>query len=307
MLLRGPGVDMNQSAYPEVSVIMSVYNQMNFTQLRESVNSILFQSFSNFEFIIYSDGSNEDVNNQLKFIAEHDNRIRLLSSSENNGLAYSLNTCIRSAKGRYIARMDADDISEHNRLFLQVQYLREHPEVAFVGCNAKLIDDKGVWGVRRMKEVPERKDYLRFSPFIHPTIMIRRSVLEYNCYNESKKHWRCEDYELFIRLFQLGYKGCNLQKELFLYRENSEAYKKRKWKYRVQEYQLRKANFHQFDIPFFIRGLYIIRPLVGGLVPGRMLFWMKKKYHNWVDRYEKWNTTATYTISENYQEKSDTA
>ena len=96
---------------PEISVIMGVYNQFNKDILLAAVDSILKQSFTDFEFIIYDDGSHPEAAILLKEVEQLDKRIVLIGHEENHGLAFSLNACIDVAKGKYIARMDADDIS----------------------------------------------------------------------------------------------------------------------------------------------------------------------------------------------------
>ena len=123
---------------PQVSVIMPVYNAERF--LRLAIDSILGQTFSNFEFIIINDGSTDG---SLKIIKSYkDSRIHLISRP-NKGLAPSLNEGLTRAKGQYIARMDADDISLPKRLAQQVDFLDQNPTVGLVGSNYIIIDDSG--------------------------------------------------------------------------------------------------------------------------------------------------------------------
>ncbi|MCL2254586.1 MAG: glycosyltransferase [Lachnospiraceae bacterium] len=284
---------MSKLKSPAISVIMSIYNQKDPERLRKAIYSILGQSFHDFEFIIYNDGSDDDIYHQLAEYAKVDERIIVLHNSVNQGLAYSLNACIDVAKGKYLARMDDDDISSVNRFRVQYEYLEKHSEVAFVGCNASLIDDDGVWGHRMMPENPAKKDYLRFSPFIHPTVMIRRSVLEEgNNYNTSKETLRCEDYELFMRLNKAGYLGHNIQQELFYYREDKKSYHKRTLRSRAAEMRVRYANFKDLKLLSPIGFLYVIRPLISAIVPAEMILHIKQNYH-------KQNTMTTYESYEN--------
>ena len=212
---------MDRETAPKISVIMGIYNQWNREYLDQAVMSVLRQSFWDFEFIIYNDGSDPEVCGYLEKYVQMDERVVLINSPENHGLAYSLNTCIDLARGKYLARMDDDDICDRDRLAVQYEYMEAHPEIAYAGCNAKLIDERGVWGRRVMPEFPMKQSFLRFSPFIHPTVMIRRSIFDtQEAYRFSKDTWRCEDYELFMRLLKLGYRGANIQQELFFYREN---------------------------------------------------------------------------------------
>lgn len=162
----------------KISVIMGVYNQFDEEQLHTAVNSILEQSESDLEFIIYNDGSVPQVAETINKLKELDDRIIIIDAKENNGLAYSLNKCIEKATGDYIARMDADDISYKERFKEQVEFLEEHPEYHWCGCNAVLFDENGEWGERIMVEAPEDKDFWKFSPFIHPSVMYRAEIFE---------------------------------------------------------------------------------------------------------------------------------
>lgn len=264
----------------EISVVMSVYNQWDSKQLKESIFSVLEQTFHNFEFIIYSDGSDAAVLEQLRQYAEQDERIVLIHNPLNHGLAYSLNTCIDVAQGKYLARMDDDDICIPERFAVQYEFMETHPEISFVGSNAKLMDDDGVWGIRRMPEWPDKQDFLKYSPFIHPSIFVRRSVFEKaGDYQASKETWRCEDYELFMRLWKLGYCGYNLQKELIYYREDRNAYRKRKWKYRMDEMRLRYRNFKEMKMLLPFGWCYVFRPIAAGIVPSGLILGMKRLYH----------------------------
>lgn len=263
---------------PKISVIMGVYNQWDKTALLSAVRSILDQTFEEFEFIIYDDGSDAAVAEYIKELAQLDPRIILIGKEENHGLAFSLNACIRKARGKYVARMDADDIALPERLAVQYQFMETHPEYAWCGSNAKLFDEKGVWGRRCMKETPEDRDYLPFSPFIHPTVMYRSSLFEKNGgYQVSEETLRCEDYEIFMRLHQAGYAGYNLQDILFCYRENRSSFEKRKMKYRINEAKLRYRNFKAMRLLWPFGWCYVIRPVIGGMLPVSFVAWMKRK------------------------------
>ncbi|OGM89308.1 hypothetical protein A2108_00695 [Candidatus Wolfebacteria bacterium GWA1_42_9] len=183
----------------KLSVVMSVYNGERF--LREALESILSQTFADFEFIIINDGSKDG---SLGIIKKHpDPRMKVISR-ENRGLIYSLNEGIGSAQGEYIARMDADDISLPNRLEEQVRFLDDHPDVWLCGSWAELIDEKGEKqgelktpiGVRNVK-----KSFFWHNPFIHPSVIFRKkAVRELGGYNPKFRH--VEDYELWSRLMK---------------------------------------------------------------------------------------------------------
>ncbi|MDE7300301.1 MAG: glycosyltransferase [Lachnospiraceae bacterium] len=271
---------MKEKKRPEISVIMGVYNQWDSGRLQESITSVLEQTFRDFEFIIYSDGSDAAVLEQLEQYARQDERIVLIHNPLNHGLAYSLNMCIDVAGGKYLARMDDDDVCVPERFAVQYEFMEAHPEISFSGSNAKLLDDRGVWGIRRMPEWPDKRDFLKYSPFIHPSLFVRRSVFETEGdYRAGKETWRCEDYELFMRLWKSGCRGCNLQKELLYYREDRNAYRKRKWKHRMNEMRLRYRNFREMKLLFPFGWCYVLRPVVAGIVPSGLIFGAKRLYH----------------------------
>lgn len=268
---------MRTAHTPLVSVIMGVYNQYDEKQLLLAVNSILMQTFRDFEFIIYDDGSETEPAAFLQDLMRQDKRIRIIRCDENRGLAFSLNCCIKEARGTYLARMDADDFSLPNRLEEEVRFLEEHPEYDWVGCNAKVFAGKSIRGTRIMAEEPNQYNFLPFSPYIHPTVMFRRTLFESgSCYNVSEETLRCEDYELFMRLYQKGYRGYNLQKILFLYREDLNAYRRRTCKNRLQEMKIRKKNFHKMDLPWKKRLMYVMRPVVSIMIPYPLISYYKK-------------------------------
>lgn len=262
---------------PEISVIMGVYNQLDKDVLNLAVDSILNQTFPDFEFIIYNDGSCMQTVSFLDEIKKSDRRIVLIGNEENKGLAFSLNECIKKAKGKYIARMDADDFSLPNRLAEQKSFLDNNPEYSWCGTNAELFDETGVFGKREMPERPEKRDYLRFSPYIHPTVMYRRNLFfEVEGYTVDELTSRCEDYELFMRLRRMGYRGYNIQKFLFRYREDKASFTRRSMKHRWSEAKIRMRNFRKLGIMWPLGWLYSIRPIVGGLLPNSIIMHLKR-------------------------------
>lgn len=261
-----------------VTVVMGVYNQHNAKQLEEAVHSILTQTMQEWELLICDDGSEGEAANNLKAYENRDPRIRVLRHSQNRGLAATLNTCISQARGKYIARMDADDISRPERLKRQYEFLEIHTEYAFVGCCADLIDEHGVWGFREMPRRPEKRDFLPFSPFIHPSVMVRRETyLQSGGYLVSKETWRCEDYELFMRLYAMGFRGYNMRERLFCYREDRSSYERRKIRFRMDEAKIRHRNFKNLNMTGPVTWLYIIRPVAAGFLPVSVLMYIKKR------------------------------
>ena len=251
--------------------------------MERSVRSILDQTLSDLEFLIYDDGSEREDAEVLDKLQGLDRRIRLLRGDGNQGLSHGLNICIRQAKGKYLARMDADDDCLPERLERQVEFLEQHPKFAFAGCGALLFGKEGIWGKRRMKEQPDAKDFLKYSPYIHPSVVFRREVFLnqkgelFRAYDTSQGIGRSEDYELFMRLHREGCFGYNLQEELFLYREDDSGYRKRKFSFRLKECRVRYAGFQKMGIPFPRRLPASIKPLLLGMLPVRLYGWHKQR------------------------------
>lgn len=263
----------------KISVIMSVYNTKDYNMLKQAIDSILDQTYKNFEFIICDDGSNDSTYNYLVEFAKKDKRIVIIQNKDNLTLGPALNHCLAVARYPYIARMDADDISLPNRLELQLEYLESHKDVALVGTNVKLINDNSqVVGSRKYPTFLSKADFIKNCAICHPTIMIRKEVLErMHGYSKKKKHIRVEDYEIFLKMITRDYKMVNLEDELFLYRQNLHNYKQSKYKYCINEYKLREEYIPKLSNGK-INSYYIIKPLLVGLIP-KLIYKKLKKYN----------------------------
>lgn len=257
---------------PEVSVIMPVYNMAEDIQLlKAAVASIKNQTYKEWELIICDDGSTDTTMRAVKQIAGKDARIRVIRNQKNRGAGYARNACIRASAGKYIAVMDADDISEPQRLEKQAAFLDQHPEYALVGCNARMIDSRGIWGERILEENPVKESFLSTLPFVHPSVMLRREVIEeLHGYAVTKLTRRVEDYEFLMRLYACGYKGYNMQEMLFSYREDLDSYKKRTYSCRIDESRVRYQGFLKLGI---LKGnfRYVLKPVFVGMVPAGIM------------------------------------
>lgn len=185
---------------------MSAYNGSP-DYLRESIDSVLKQSFTDFEFIIIDDGSSDDSWSTLSDYAVSDRRIRLLRNRQNMGLTKSLNKGLSHAQGEYVARQDADDISLPTRFEKQVAWLKEHPETVLVSSEIQRIKPDGTFGKVTERACPSEllPWHLIFHNHLggHSQVMFRRqSVLELGGYNEAYRY--SQDYELWCRLVKVG-------------------------------------------------------------------------------------------------------
>lgn len=200
-----------------VSVILPAYNAELY--LKEAIDSILVQTFTDFELIVLNDGSNDSTEDII--LSYTDSRIIYVKNQENLGLIATLNKGISLAKGKYIARMDADDIALPERLFKQVTFLESNTQYGVVGSFAQIIDSKNIYKVPVTNEAIKAFLYID-SPFIHPSMVIRKDLLINNLYDHQ--YHRIEDYELWVRL-SVQTKFYNIPEVLLNYRvlEGSES------------------------------------------------------------------------------------
>ncbi len=138
-------------------------------------------------------------------------------------------------------------------------------------------DQTGVYGERKVKEKPEMVDMLKTSPFINPTVMFRKEVLEsVSAYRVSKDTVRVEDYDLYMRLYAKGHKGYNLQEKVLYYYQDHNYYNKINWRNRLGECRTKYRNFRKLGIAK-IDYIYVLKPLITIVVPRRILSWKQQR------------------------------
>lgn len=209
---------------PMISVLMPVYNAEQF--LREAIDSILCQTYTDFEFLIFNDGSTDKSSEIIK--SYDDKRIICFDYVINSGYLNHLNEGIKIAKGKYIARMDADDISMPDRFEKQITFLESHSDIALLGSSAIIIDESGQ--EKKVTNVIE-SSHLIFtqlffeSPFFHTSVMGRTPVFREFKYNDN--YYVAEDYYLWSQI-AMKYKLANLNEPLIKYRHHAESISSRK-------------------------------------------------------------------------------
>lgn len=250
-----------------VSVLMGVYN--NEQTVGKSIESILNQTFTDWEMIICDDGSSDNSYNVVLEYCKRDSRIKLIKNEKNQGLSYTLNKCLENATGEYSARMDGDDLCDETRFQKQVDFLDSHPEFGFVSTTMKRFDEKGVYDIPETREnyVPTLKDYIKGSPFCHAPVMIRTSAyLQVNGYRVRDEVLGVEDYDLWFRLYAKGIKGCIIREPLYNMFDGRDAAKRRTFKRRKNEYWVRKQGYKLIKAPLRYR-IYALKPIIIGLIP----------------------------------------
>lgn len=257
---------------PRISVIMGMYNSKSYDYLEKALNSILNQSYTDFEIIICDDGSTNDCVSWAKEIVGDDSRVKFIANEKNSGLAFSLNHCLEIAAGEYIARMDDDDISDVKRFEKQIEFFERYPEYDVVGTIADVCDENGIiYGEYLLEEIVTKKSFLWNSPILHPSIIAKKESLErVSGYRIAKETSRCEDYDLFMRMIANNMKLYNIQEKLLTYRIVNDTTKKyRPMKVRIEEAIVRYKGFKEMGI--LIKGLpFIIKPILIGLIPAKL-------------------------------------
>tara|TARA_B100001287_G_scaffold72444_1_gene60079 strand:- start:11039 stop:12055 length:1017 start_codon:yes stop_codon:yes gene_type:complete len=206
---------------PLCSVVMSVYNGSEF--LSDAIESILQQTYKNFEFIIINDASTD---NSLEIIKSYnDHRIVLIENKKNIFLAASLNKGIKASQGKYIIRMDADDISMPNRISKQVQYMENNPDIGICGTCSEIIGFNPGYSKYSAENHIIKYKLLYECHLLHPTIIIRSDIIEKHqlYYNESYR--KNQDYELFVRAIDKTNYG-NILDYLLKYRQTEHNIKR---------------------------------------------------------------------------------
>ena len=199
---------------PAVSILMPVYNTASF--LREAMDSILSQSFTDFELIVLNDCSPDNAEEILDTYA--DPRIVRYKGDKNVGLSNILNVGIGLASGKFIARMDSDDISFPDRLQIQVDFLESHPEIDLVSVGMQLFGAKEEVWIRERNPEKVTIEALFHSPILHASSMWRRESFEENGLLFRQEMVPSEDYDLWTRAMVKGLKFVNLPLVLYKYR-----------------------------------------------------------------------------------------
>ncbi|MGN8982834.1 hypothetical protein BH747_11165 [Enterococcus villorum] len=209
---------MNEN--PLVSVIMSVYNEKT-EEISYVINSILNQTYANIEFIImYDNPNNLELFHELTEMVQDDERCRLLKNKENLGPAKSLNRGLKSAKGKYIARMDADDYSFPERIYKQVEYMEKNIDIDLLATGCSLINEQneriGEYNFPLVSRNKLKKLLYTQNFLIHSTWMVKKSV--YDDLEGYREFPSSQDYDFILRFLDKDYNLAILPEKLVLYR-----------------------------------------------------------------------------------------
>lgn len=251
-----------------VSIIMGVYNAKD--TLGEAIESIINQTYQNWELIICDDGSTDGSLTVANSYT--DPRIVVIKNERNRGLGYSLNRCIEKANGMYIARMDADDISVPSRLEKEVFFLKNNLEYGVVSSIITTLNTNRKHSMGRVISEPKAEDFIIGSPVAHAPSMMRRECIDAaGGYSESKDTLRVEDIDLWIKLLLTGCRFYVLDEPLYSIRFNYNSVKRQKLKYRWNGAIVRLKGCKQLRLPAKYY-LLSFRTVLIGLIPASIRY-----------------------------------
>lgn len=231
----------------KISVIMPVYNGEKY--LKEAIDSVLSQTFKDFELIIINDCSTDTTIDVIN--SYNDERIILINNEENLGIAKNLNKGIEISKGKYIARMDADDICYPHRLERQYNFMEANIDIGMCGSSAEVFTDNTI----RLHVCPQQHNEIKVlqifnSAFTHPAVMIKKEILDKYNLRYDEFYEGMEDYELWIRMSRVT-KLANIDEVLLKYRSHSSQVTKNVTRQQLEKMRLiRKNTLNEIDLNF---------------------------------------------------------
>lgn len=269
--------------FSRVSVIMPVYNAQKY--LKPAIESVLQQTFTEFELVIVDDGSVDNSWEIIRSYARKSRRIVALQNTDNLKISKTLNRCLTAAQGEYVARMDADDIAAKERLAIQVAYMDAHPEVGISGGTMKLINDAGNIIGRRKYHLDDRairRHIFRYSPFSHPVIIMRKSVLD-ECGYYNPEYDFAEDYELYFRI-GLKAKFGNVHDVLLYYRvlpKSITATLTKTMELKTLAIRKKAVQDYGYNMTIMDRIYWILQYISVYIIPCQIKIWVFNKISSW--------------------------
>lgn len=268
-------------ASPTISIIMGIYNCA--ATLTEAIDSIIAQTYMDWELIMCDDGSADDTYKVAsEYKEKYPDKIVLLKNEKNMGLNYTLNRCLEAAKGEYIARMDGDDISLPTRFEKEIDFLINNPQFALVSTPMIMFDEKGEWGRTSVIERPQINDFCKHSPFFcHSGCIMKKSVFdEVGGYTVDPKFLRVEDCNLWFKVYAHGYKGANLTEPLYMMRDDRNATHRRSVKARINGCYVLYDGFKMLNMPWY-KYIYVVKntavELIKCVIPAGVYEYIHKK------------------------------
>ncbi len=268
----------------KISVIMAIYNCAQY--LSEAINSILNQTYTNWELILCDDASTDETYQvATEYKKRYPNKIILIQNEKNSKLSYSLNHCLKYATGEYVARMDGDDICAPERFEKQVNYLKAHPEYQVVGTDMQHFNEHtGMADVVKSVANPNYYSLRNHIPYHHATIMTYKFVYDkVGGYTVSERTVRAQDYDLWFRFYHEGFNGNNIHEPLYFMREDVNAIRRRTFKVRWNALKTTYIGYKLLGYPKW----WLIRPTFMALYKSLIPFGAVEMYRNWQARHKE--------------------
>ncbi len=257
----------------KISILMGAYNCEK--TLRRSIDSIIGQTYTNWEFIICDDASKDSTWDIILSYADRDPRIIAIQNKKNLGLAGTLNECLKKATGNYIARQDGDDLSTPDRLEKQLVYLKQHPEIDVLSTDAFLCDDKGkVWGERISPKQIKKTDWAKGSQIIHACVLMKMSTLQ-SVQGYDPKAIRVEDYDLWMRILAKSGNLVTMPEKLYVIQWSFKDYERKRRRDRLREIRYKFKGMFLNKMPLWSY-IFVVKSIFLMLVPNFILY----KYHS---------------------------
>lgn len=260
-----------------ISVLMGIYNCAS--TLPEAIDSLLAQTYTDWELILCDDGSVDDTCAVAEsYRCRFPEKIVLLKNERNMGLNYTLNRCLEHAKGRYIARMDGDDVSLPERFAKELAALEADPSLAVVSCPMIYFDETGDYGAGRIgNEYPDAAQLVHGPVHCHAPCMMRAEVMRsVGGYSVDKRLLRVEDWHLWLKIYASGGQGRNLPEHLYKMRDDRNAAGRRKFRYRLNEAYMAALAVKTLHLPKW-KYVFALRSILVGLLPGPVYRFLHKK------------------------------
>ena len=261
---------------PEISILMGIYNCAD--TLDEAIESILNQTYTGWKMIMCDDASSDNTYEVAnKYVEKYPDKFVLIKNEKNMGLNYTLNHCLEYADTKYVARMDGDDISLPDRFQKEIDFLKENPQYAIVSAQMEYFDEQGVFGRSNGSGEVLRESIVKGTPFCHaPCVVLKEAYDAVGGYSVAENLLRVEDYELWVKMYAKGYKGYNLSEVLYRMRDDRNATKRRKYRYRINEAYVRYLAVKRLKLSKK-NLVYMLRPIIVGLLPMGLYTYLHKK------------------------------
>ncbi|MBQ4120190.1 MAG: glycosyltransferase [Clostridia bacterium] len=260
----------------KISIIMGIYNCAD--TLAEAIDSILAQTYPHWKLIMCDDGSADDTYEIAKQYAEkYPEKIIVIKNEKNKGLNYTLNHCLKYADTEYIARMDGDDISLPQRFEKEIEFLENNPQYSIVSCPMIYFDETGDFRTGKVSGEPNINNIAKGTPFCHAPCLVKAETYHaVNGYAVDDKRLRVEDWDLWVRMYEKGYRGYNLSEPLYKMRDDRNAYSRRKFKYRINEARVTASAIKKLKLSkkYYI---WMLRPIIVGLLPKSIYTFLHKR------------------------------